>query len=195
MWRSASALLFIAATVTGAVGHGPRAQAFAQEKPASSGSDTRSRFVGTWRLASIESRTPAGETQTTHPVGLIYYDATGHMAVQIMPTDRAKYAGTVPTPDEAKAALTGYTAYFGSYSIDEGKHTVAHHREGNLNPSSVGIAAVRRYEFAGDRLILTPVENPTTHLTWERTRSGAGALPLLESNHQWQRIVLDILPD
>jgi hypothetical protein len=32
---------------------------------------------------------------------------------------------------------------------------------------------VRRYEFApGDRLILTPVGNPTTptHLTWERIK-------------------------
>ena len=38
------------------------------------------------------------------------------MAVQIMPDrNRPKYAGAQPTPEEAKAALTGYTAYFGTY--------------------------------------------------------------------------------
>jgi hypothetical protein len=35
----------------------------------------------------------------------------------------------------------------------------------------VGVDAVRRYEFAGgDRLILNPVENPSTRLTWERIK-------------------------
>jgi hypothetical protein len=40
------------------------------------------------------------------------------MAVQIMPDrDRPKFANSQPTPDEAKSALVGYTAYFGTYTV------------------------------------------------------------------------------
>lgn len=38
------------------------------------------------------------------------------MAVQVMPDrPRAKFAAAEPTPEEAKAALTGYSAYFGTW--------------------------------------------------------------------------------
>jgi hypothetical protein len=135
-------------------------------------SDISKRFFGTWRLVSIESNGQMDPTRGSHPTGMIYYDATGHMAAQIMPDrPRPKYAGPQPTPEEAKTALIGYTAYFGTYSIDEGARIVKHHRMGSVNPGMVGIDAVRRYEFASDdRLILTPVENPKTRLTWERIK-------------------------
>ena len=137
--------------------------------------ETSKRFIGTWRLASIVGGTAAGAaTRGAHPTGVIVYDATGHMAAQIMPDRvRPKYAGTVPTPDEARAAVVGYTAYFGTYTIDERAQTVTHHREGNINPGGI-VHGVRRYEFApGDRVILTPIDNPQappTHLTWERIK-------------------------
>jgi hypothetical protein len=81
-----------------------------------------------------------------------------------------KYAATERTPDKAKAAITGYTAYFGTYTIDESARTVTHHRIGNIDPSAPA-DVVRRYEFGpGDWLILMPVEDPTTQLTWERIK-------------------------
>ena len=86
---------------------------------------------------------------------------------------RQKYAAPLPTPDEAKAALIGYTAYFGTYTIDEKPRIVTHHRKGNINPGGLD-DGVRHYEFApGDRLILTPEvtpPTPPTHLTWERLK-------------------------
>jgi len=85
--------------------------------------DTAKRFVGTWQLVSITSAGQREPNRGSNPIGLIYYDATGHMAVQIMPDRlRPKYSGTEPTPEEAKAAITGYTAYFGTYTINE-QHT------------------------------------------------------------------------
>ena len=139
---------------------------------ASSRSASHALFIGTWRLISIESNGKTDPARGPHPTGLIYYDTTGSMAVQIMPDrPRPKYADPQPTPDEAKSALIGYTAYFGTYSIDERARTVTHHRVGSINPGIVGVDAVRRYEFApGDRLILKPVENPMTRLTWERIK-------------------------
>ena len=121
--------------------------------------DEAKRFIGTWRLVSDSS------------TGLMYYDGLGNMAAQVMPNRaRPKYAGAQPTPDEAKEALTGYLAYFGSYSVDERAHTIAHHRKANINPGQIGDDAVRRYEFApGDRLILTPIDSGN-RIIWERAR-------------------------
>ena len=132
--------------------------------------DTAKRLIGTWRLVSIMRNGKTDPHRGPHPAGLIHYDSTGHMAVQIMPDRvRPRYADSEPTSDEAKAAITGYTAYFGTYTIDESARTVAHHRMGNINPDSP-IDVVRRYEFAsGDRLILRPVENQD-ELTWERIK-------------------------
>ena len=130
--------------------------------------DISKRLIGTWRLVSIEAEAGGIPNRGAHPTGLIYDDAAGHMAAQIMPDrPRPKYVGSQPTPEEAKTALSGYTAYFGTYIIDERARTVTHHRKGCVNPGLVGVDAVRRYEFAaGDRLILSPVENPSAHLTW-----------------------------
>jgi len=124
-------------------------------------------FIGTWRLVSYVGSDGAAQDRGT---GLIIYDAFGNMAAQIMPArPRPKYAGTQPTPDEAKAALSGYTAYFGTYTVDERAQTVTHHRKGNINPGQANDDAVRRYKFLpGDRVTLIP---PTgTQLTWERVK-------------------------
>src|ERR1700733_10252177 len=69
-------------------------------------SDVAKHFIGTWRLVSIEGgNDQAAATRGPHPVGLIYYDNTGHMAVQIMPDRvRPKFAGAQPTGEEAQAA-------------------------------------------------------------------------------------------
>jgi hypothetical protein len=132
-------------------------------------SDVAKRFVGTWKLLGTTAAGKEDPNRGAKPTGLINYDAKGNMAVQIQP-DRArpKFAAYLqPTPEEAKAALTGYTAYFGTYSIDEKAGTVTHHRTGNVNPGGMG-DFVRRYEFVGtNRLVLRPLENQNA-LTWER---------------------------
>ena len=132
--------------------------------------ELRKAFIGTWRLISIEG----GNTlaiRGARPTGLIYYDAHGYMAAQIMPDrPRPTWSGT-PTPQQALEALRGYTAYFGTYTIDETARTVTHHRQGMLDGGAADF--VRRYEFGpAERLILTPVgDSPAPlHLTWERIK-------------------------
>jgi Lipocalin-like domain len=81
--------------------------------------DAARRFVGMWRLVSITTSGQVNPDRGPHPTGFIVYDRSGNMAVQIMPDrNRPKYAGAQPTPEEAKAALIGYTAYFGTYAVD-----------------------------------------------------------------------------
>ena len=131
--------------------------------------ELRKSFVGTWRLVSIDG----GANPTIRgqkPTGVIYYDAHGNMAAQIMPDrPRPKWTGT-PTQEQAMEAFRGYTAYFGTYTIDEHASTVTHHRQGSLDGGAVDF--VRKFEFAGDRIVLTPVGSTTTptHLTWERVK-------------------------
>ena len=146
------------------------------ESQAQSQEEARKRFVGTWRLISIEggANTQSSVGQSTRgakPTGVIYYDATGHMAAQIQPDrERPRWTGT-PSPEQAYERMRGYTAYFGTYTIDEQAGTVTHHRQGMLDPGAVDF--VRRFEFApGDRLILMPVggANPPARLTWERIK-------------------------
>jgi len=118
-----------------------------------------SRFVGTWRLVS--------DTTT----GMMIYDNLGNMAAQVMPNRvRRKYAAAEPTPEEAKDAITGYLAYFGTYTVDEQTRIVTHHRKANINPNQVGDDVVRAYVFeSNDRLVLTPAGS-TNKIVWERAR-------------------------
>jgi hypothetical protein len=129
-------------------------------------------FIGTWRLVSFQGDSASRlVNRGPHPIGLIYYDVTGHMAVQIQPDrHRESWRPTqLPTPQQAVDAVNGYTAYFGTYSIDEKAHTVTHHRVGALNLDIVDY--IRRYEFNGsDRLTLVPVDRPGTRLVWERIK-------------------------
>jgi len=102
---------------------------------------------------------------------MMIYDSLGNMAAQVMPNRvRRKYAAAEPTPEEAKDAITGYLAYFGTYTVDEQAHIVTHHRKGNINPNQVGDDVVRAYVFeSNDRLVLTPAGS-TNKIVWERAR-------------------------
>jgi hypothetical protein len=111
----------------------------ASGQAASTGGDAK-RFIGTWRLVSDVS------------TGLMYYDSLGNMAAQVMPNrSRPKYAGVQPTPEEAKEAITGYLAYFGTYTVDESVRTITHHRKANVNPGQVGDDVVRAYLLRSGR--------------------------------------------
>jgi len=102
------------------------------------------------------------------------YDQHGLMNVQIMPDrPRPKWTGA-PTPEQALEAIRGYTAYWGTYTIDEKAQTVTHHRQGMLDGGIVDY--VRKFELTkdGNRVTLTPISGGSTdtptHLTWERVR-------------------------
>jgi hypothetical protein len=131
-------------------------------------SDVAQRFFGAWRYvgANVDGKPRPG--RGANPKGIIYYDRSGHMSVQVAPDLARSKSGNEPTPDEAKAALDGYIAYFGTYSIDEHARTVTHHRHASVQPGDVA-DLVRGYEFAGDRLILRPLGTPH-EVVWERIK-------------------------
>ncbi len=153
--------------------------ASAQRTPA-----TRDRFNGVWKLVSCES-TDKNSGQVRHPFGLkpvgrITYDAAGRMSAQLMDPGRRMVGGS-PTrgsagairdasPEDMRAMLTGFIAYFGTFDIDESARTVIHHVRACLIPSWVGMDLRRSYEFQKDgRLVLTASGDPAvTRLVWQR---------------------------
>lgn len=136
----------------------------AQSAP-SAGGDT-GKFPGAYELVTVEIKDPASgrwiPTPGFNSNGYIIYAETGHMGVHIQPKGRKRFGGNIPTADEALEALRGYTAYFGSFTVNDkgGEKYVVHKRFGQINPG--GDVEVRRYyDFettpaGATRLILTP---------------------------------------
>lgn len=109
----------------------------------------KDRFIGTWDLVSYQVRTSSGEIREPYgenPLGRISYDAGGHMSAQLMRRDRSN-----PAPG---GGTTGYSGYYGTYTIDEKAGTVTHHVQGAWLPGWVGSNQVRYYKLEGDRLTL-----------------------------------------
>lgn len=123
--------------------------------------------MGSWRYLGTRID-GANWDRGPNPKGMIYYGPHGEMAVQIAPDIERKRAGAVVAPDEAALAISGYIAYFGTYSINEQAGTVTHHRHASIQPGDSG-DLVRRYEFIGDRLVLRP-PNSTMEVSWERIK-------------------------
>jgi Lipocalin-like domain len=127
--------------------------------------DLAKRLIGTWRLVDIvdDKGKPA---RGPNPTGYIHYDLSGIMSVQIQPDwERPKFSFGKSTPEQAKAALEGYTAYFGTYLVDEQTAT-SHIAARDINPGDMG-DFVRKIEFRDNRLILRSLDTNNVN-TWER---------------------------
>jgi hypothetical protein len=97
-------------------------------------------------------------------------DAKGYLSVQIMPdVNRPSWAdGTDPTAEQAKAALTGYSAFFGTFTVDRRAQTITYHRQGDIQPGNINVDLVRHYDFEqNNRLVVTPLDYPNRRITWE----------------------------
>src|SRR4051812_47928704 len=94
-----------------------------------SGGD-RQKLVGVWRLVSITEDGKVNPLRGGKPTGYIFYTASGEMGATIQPErPPIAMAGKTPSGPEAQAALKGFTAYFGTYTIDEKTKIVTHHRK------------------------------------------------------------------
>lgn len=147
----------------------------------------REKFVGAWRLVSVETVRSNGEViypfYGKHPQGLIVYDRKGWMSVQIVsdppstvPKD-SSWEGFLSSPSAEKvAAVEGYYAYFGTWTVDPATATVTHHIKQSLRPGERGEEGVRRFLLEGDRLTLTAKshemgEDHERKLVWQRVGS------------------------
>jgi hypothetical protein len=128
---------------------------------------TREAIVGAWRLVSIEYSGPNGALVDPffgpNPQGIIIYDRSGWMSVQIVTANRptmlkpaSRTSGVVSAEDAklATQALDTYYAYFGSWEFDAGKSIITHHLQGSLLPYETGLEYKREATFDGVHLNL-----------------------------------------
>jgi Lipocalin-like domain len=117
-------------------------------------------ILGIWKL---KSRVDVDATEQIHidpflgrePLGILCF-APSHFAAQFMKRDRS-HQENVPEPVQAKnntLAVSGYDAYFGTYSIDERAGTLTTHLEGSISPANVGKTFVRDVRVVDNALII-----------------------------------------
>lgn len=127
---------------------------------------TRRDLFGAWRLVSIELRGPIGRSIDPffggHPSGLLIYDPSGWVSVQIAGDRRPALvvpATRVPGPQAAGDAdlkarlLDSYYAYFGRWDFDEANSTVTHTVQSSIYPGEIGERYVQHVRLEGAQLI------------------------------------------
>jgi hypothetical protein len=125
----------------------------------------RDRFVGAWRLASLEQEGADGKIHKSDSSGLLVFTHDDHISVQVM--ERNPQAQTPAGPEQYSQG--GYEASFGTYQIDESARTFTFHVEGALVRTLIGKDLPRAFEFSGKQLIVKSTR-PDEHwkVYWER---------------------------
>jgi len=117
------------------------------------------RFVGTWKLILMQLESPEGEI--SYPMGhdasgLLMYDDNGNIALQVMRSGRPVIDVAKPglPPEDEKAIVSGYTALYGTYDVNEADKTITYHIQASLAPSLTGKDLVRSFEFIDNKLVI-----------------------------------------
>jgi hypothetical protein len=128
---------------------------------------TKQTIVGAWRLVSIDYSGPNGALADPlfgpNPQGIIVYEQSGWMSVQIVTANRpvmtrpaARTSGVV-TADGAKLAAEAfdtYYAYFGTWDYNADTSVITHHLKSSLLPYETGLDYRREVTFDGVQLKL-----------------------------------------
>jgi Lipocalin-like domain len=128
---------------------------------------TRQELFGAWRLLSIQIVGPKGPMidpfYNADSTGILVYDPSGWMSVQIVGQNRPAMAAAAsrPTHDTAgdaqlkAAVLDTYYAYFGTWEYDEATSTVTHHVKSSLIPGETGVSYSQTVTLDGGLLVFT----------------------------------------
>ncbi len=124
----------------------------------------KDRFVGAWRLVSLEAPNPHGTIHKADSTGMFVFTRDGHASVQVMERNPPPQAAAGPE----QYSHGGYEATFGTYEVDETARTFTFHVEGALVRSLIGKDLPRSFEFSGNQLIVKSTR-PEEHwrVTWE----------------------------
>jgi hypothetical protein len=126
--------------------------------------DIRARFVGAWRLVSLEAPGPDGIIHKADSAGMFVFTRDGHASVQVM--ERSPQPQAHAGPEQYSTG--GYEATFGTYEVNESAHTFTFHVEGALVRTLMGKDLPRSFEFSGKQLIVKSTRaDEHWKVTWE----------------------------
>ncbi len=145
----------------------------------------RTALIGVWHLVSIQLTTRDGTMPDPFfeagSVGLIVYDPSGWMSVQISGPRREAWGIPATRPPTSKqrdvrlkaAAFDSYYAYFGTWDYDERGATMIHHVKASVIPAEVGLDYSQQVRIDGNRMTFTGHarehgEDMTRTKIWER---------------------------
>ena len=139
----------------------------------SSAASDKDEFIGTWLLVHSQVLNESGiwevQENSVGMIGSINYSGNGYMSFQSSRPDHSEIPdGRIEDmPIEGLRALfSSYSAYYGTYEIDEENGTVTHNIIASSSPSAAGISTVRTYSFSGSELTLLNGEN--RRFVWKR---------------------------
>src|SRR5450755_77291 len=129
-------ILILICSITFSVGQTPSSKTAGGEDPQRT--SISDQLIGAWRLVSVETTRSNGEIiypfYGKHPEGLLIYDRSGWMSVQIVsdpqpsvPVISSREGFLAAPPAEKIAAIDGYYAYYGTWSVDTSGSSVTHH--------------------------------------------------------------------
>jgi Lipocalin-like domain len=107
------------------------------------GQSLKDQLVGTWTLVSWDQTNPDGSKLQrfgANPKGYNIFDASGRVFVMFARPDLPKIASSnpsTPTPDEAKAIVSGAISYFGTYAVNEADKSVVFRLEASSFPNQL----------------------------------------------------------
>ncbi len=121
----------------------------------------KTEVLGVWKLKSRIDTTPSGvrvidPIMGADPLGILCFSGD-HFAAQFMKRDRSESRDT-PQPFQGQnnsAAVNGYDAYFGTYTLDESSGTLKTLLEGSIAPVNIGKVFERHIEVRDDELAIT----------------------------------------
>jgi hypothetical protein len=129
-------------------------------------------FFGAWQLVRIRTTAENGDELENSlfgasPQGLIVYDPSGWMSVQIQPDAQGPEIG---------ARRVSYYAYCGRWTFDAATQTVTHAIEWATHHRARGERLERTVVGAGNEIALSTGPQPEAagarnHLTWRRLAS------------------------
>jgi hypothetical protein len=143
-------------------------------------------LIGAWRLVGMSYAGPDGRLDPFYQpdsTGILIYDASGWMSVQIGAPGRAFLevpGARVGRPADDRrarleaAAFNSYYAYFGTWALDERSSVITHHVASALIPAEVGADYSQAATLVGGRLVFT-------------TRTGSAGREVVRTK-TWERL-------
>jgi hypothetical protein len=151
---------------------------------------TEQQLIGAWRLVSIDLSGPNGPIVDSFyqadSSGLIIYDSSGWMSVQItaphrqawpVPASRSSPDASVQHALLKAAAFDTYYAYHGTWTYDQAKSVVTHHVDASLIPAEIGLNYAQTVTMDTGHLIFTGRDDENGEVivrrkVWERIPAG-----------------------